>query len=191
MNTVLPRTIGRRYVLLDGSKVSLAGLTAKESIFLKDLLRMARKDEDYFDIYARACGPGSIALRGHSGLTRALAETPLYLAARDLATRAGIQQHLILAPEHEARRHQLPTDGSTVSVTQAAEILGISRAAVHKAIQGGKIRSQRIGNVILADRMSVLEYGERPAKPRATRRPARHGHRTETPPLPVATKGRA
>lgn len=183
MNTALPRTIGHRYVLLDGSTVSLADLTAKESTFLKGLLRMAREDEDYFEIYARACGPGSIALRGHSGLTRALAGTALYLAARDLATRAGIKQSLILAPEHEARRHQLPTDGSTVSVTQAAEILGVSRAAVHKAIKGGKIRSQRIGNVILAERESVLEYGRHPA-----RRP-RHGHSVETVPLPVAAKG--
>lgn len=191
MNTVLPRTIGRSYALLDGTKVSLAGLTAQESTFLKNLLRMARKDEDYFDIYAKACGPASIALRGHSGLTPELARTPLYQAARDLATRAGIQQHLILAPEHEARRPEVPTDGSTVSVTQAAEILGISRAAVHKAVKAGKIKSLRIGNVILVDRQSVLDYGRRPAPAKPTKRTTRHGHRTETPPLPVAAKGRS
>src|SRR5262249_30172311 len=136
------------YVLLDGTKLSLAGLAASESRFLKDLLRMARNDEDYFEIYAKACGPGSIALRGRSGLTPELARTALYLAARDLATRAGIHQHLILAPEHETRRSEVPADGSTVSVTQAAEMLGISRAAVHKAIRAGKLRPLRIGNVL-------------------------------------------
>lgn len=194
-SSTLPKTIGKSYSLLKGGTVSLAGLTAQERKFLKDLLRMARSDVDYFEICAKACGPGSVALRGYSGLTRALADTPLYQAASDLATRAGIRQHLVLAPEHEALRSQAPTDGSTLSVTQAADLLLMSRAAVHKAIKAGKIKFLRIGNVILVDRQSVLDYGRRPAKAeparKSTKQASGHGHLPATPALPVAAKGRS
>lgn len=190
MNTsTLPKTIGKSYSLLKGGTVSLAALTAQELKFLKELLRMARNDVDYFEICAKACGPGSLALRGYSGLTRAIADTPLYRAASDLATRAGIHQHLVLAPEHEHLRSQAPADGSTLSVTQAADLLLVSRAAVHKAIKAGKIKFLRIGNVILVERQSVLDYGQRPAKAEPAKESPRHGRGTGTPPLPVAAKG--
>lgn len=185
----LPKAISKSYTLLRGDTVSLAGLSQQELKFLKDLLRLARNDVDYFEICAKACGPGSLALRGYSGLTRAIAQTPLYQAASDLAIRAGIHQHLVLAPEHEHLRSQAPTDGSTLSVTQAADLLLMSRAAVHKAIKAGKIRFLRVGNVILVDRQSVLDYGQRPAKAKTAKGSSRHAHGSETHPLPVAAKG--
>jgi len=45
-----------------------------------------------------------------------------------------------------------------MSVTQAANTLGISRAAVHKAIQQKRLAAQRYGNVILVSRAAVLHY---------------------------------
>jgi excisionase family DNA binding protein len=45
-----------------------------------------------------------------------------------------------------------------VSVTQAANALGISRAAVHKAIQQRRLPAQRFGNVVLVDREAVARY---------------------------------
>jgi len=187
----LPSSVTNTYALLDGRKLSLDGLSPRESKFLRELLRMARNEEDYFEIYAKACGPGSVALRGASSLTRALAETPLYLVARDLATRAGIHQQLILAPEYESLRVLAPTDGSTVSVTQAAEILGISRTAVHKAIKAGKIIARRIGNALLAERQSVLAYTHRPQRTRSSSRSPRQEHGTASHGAPVTAKGKS
>lgn len=78
--------------------------------------------------------------------------------AADIATRAGIAEGLILAPEREDQKTKIPADRSLMSVTQAANTLGISRAAVHKAIQQERLAAQRYGNVILVSRQAVLRY---------------------------------
>jgi excisionase family DNA binding protein len=101
--------------------------------------------------------------------------SPLYRVAADIATRAGVAEGLILAPEHEGKRTQIPADRSLMSVTQAANTLGISRAAVHKAIQQKRLAAHRYGNVILVSREAVLRYkherGE--GRPRSTDSQAR------------------
>jgi len=48
-----------------------------------------------------------------------------------------------------------------ISVAQAADLIGISRAAVYKAIERGALRTRRIGNVTIVDRKSAAEYRER------------------------------
>jgi len=105
-----------------------------------------------------AIGPGSPALQGWSRVTREIVNSPLYRVAADIATRAGIAEGLILAPDHEDKRSKIPADRSLMSVTQAASTLGISRAAVHKAIQQERLAAQRYGNVILVSRQAVLRY---------------------------------
>jgi len=45
-----------------------------------------------------------------------------------------------------------------MSVTQAANTLGISRVAVHKAIQQKRLAVQRYGNAVLVNREAVLAY---------------------------------
>ncbi|MEK7469159.1 MAG: helix-turn-helix domain-containing protein [Planctomycetota bacterium] len=45
-----------------------------------------------------------------------------------------------------------------MSAVQAAELIGISRAAVHKAVHAGKIQALRIGNVTVINRKSAVEY---------------------------------
>ena len=67
-------------------------------------------------------------------------------------------QGLVLAPEHEDNRTVIPADRSTMSVTQAANTLGISRAAVHKAIKQERLAARWCGNVILVSRDAVLRY---------------------------------
>ncbi len=156
--TSLDGMLGRlkTHRLLSGEKVSLGGLAARELAFLGDLRRMGTAGVSFFEIERAAIGPGSPALRGWSRLTRELAESPLYRVATDIATLAGIAEGLILAPEHEGRRKEIPVDRSRVSVTQAASMLGVSRAAVHKAIQAGRLPAERYGNVVLVDREAVL-----------------------------------
>jgi excisionase family DNA binding protein len=133
-------------------------LKAHELAFLDSLKKMAANDVSYFEIERVAIGPGSPALQGWTRVTREIIETPLYKAAVDIVTRAGIAQGLILAPEHEKERNRISTDRSQMSVTQAADTLGLSRAAVHKAIKEKRIDSAQYGNVILVDRKSVERY---------------------------------
>lgn len=155
------RTASRKYTLLDRRHLSLIGLDARERAFLADIEKMVRRGISYFEVYRAAVGPGSVALGGRNRIDRQIAESPLYLVALDLATRAGIKQGLILAPEHEHERASAPRDGSMISVTQAADLIGISRAAVYKAIEKGALRTRRVGNVTIVDRKSAAEYRER------------------------------
>jgi hypothetical protein len=149
----------KKYVLLDGRTVPLGSLAARERAFLADLGKMKRQGVDYFEIYRTALGPGSPALEGHNRVNRQLIESPFYLAARDIATRAGIEQGLIVAPEYEEEwAAKAPRDFSMISVTQAATLIGITRAAVYKAIEKKAIASLRIGNVTVVNRASAVEY---------------------------------
>ena len=122
---------------------------------------MAEHDISYFEIARTAIGPGSPALRGRQTIDRRTAATPLYLAAQDIAIHAGVQQGLILAPEFEHLRAEFPTDGSHISVAQAADFIGITRAAVYKAINAGTLHALKIGNVTVVNRPSAVVYRER------------------------------
>ncbi len=155
----------KTFKLLDGTMVDLRGLGSREQSFLRDLKKMVREGVSYFELYRTAVGPGSPALEGRNRIDQRLARSPLYLTARDIATRAGIDQGLVLAPECEDARAAASTDGSMMSVAQAAKVIGISRAAVYKAIDRGTLEAQRIGNVTVVPRSSALEYRDRGRKP--------------------------
>jgi len=152
------------YTLLNGKTLDLSELSPAEGAFLRDLRRMAENDISYFEIARTAIGPGSPALRGRQTIDRRTAATPLYLAAEDIAIHAGVQQGLILAPEFEHLRAEFPTDGSHISVAQAADFIGISRAAVYKAINAGTLQALKIGNVTVVNRQAAVVYRERREK---------------------------
>lgn len=151
----------KTYTLLNGKTLDLSDLSSAEGAFLRDLRRMVAQDISYFEIGRTAIGPGSPALRGRQTIDRRTAATPLYLAAEDIATRAGIEQGLILAPEFEHLRAEFPTDGSHISAAQAADFIGISRAAVYKAIHAGTLKALKIGNVTVVNKKSAFEYRQR------------------------------
>lgn len=151
----------RSHRLLDGRRIDLAEVNAREQAFLTDLQRMARRGVSYFEVYRAAVGPGSPALQGRNRIDRRIVESPLYLVARDIATRVGITQGLVLAPEHENERATAPADASMISVAQAADLIGITRAAIYKAIEKGALEAIRIGNVTVVKRASAHAYRER------------------------------
>lgn len=148
----------KRHKLLSGETIGLEDVEARDVAFLKNLQRMATSGISFFELERVAIGPGSPALQGWSRVTPEIVSSPLYRVAADIATRAGIAEGLVLAPEHEDKRSQIPADRSLMSVTQAANRLGISRAAVHKAIQQKRLAAQRYGNVLLVNREAVLRY---------------------------------
>jgi hypothetical protein len=148
----------KSHQLLDGRALDLRELDAREQAFLRDLQKMARQGVSYFEVYRAATGPGSPALQGRNRIDERIVESPLYLAARDIATRVGIEQGLVLAPDEVAARAAAPKDASMISVSQAADLIGISRAATYKAIEKGAVAAMRLGNVTVVDRVSALAY---------------------------------
>jgi excisionase family DNA binding protein len=148
----------KRYTLLSGQTVTLEGIDARELAFLKNLRRMAKEGASFFEVERVAIGPGSPALQGWSRVTPEIVSSPLYRVASDITARAGIAEGLILAPSHEHKRSQIPADRSLMSVTQAATTLGISRSAVHKAIQAKRLAAKRYGNVVLVKRDAVKAF---------------------------------
>jgi len=142
---------------LDGTSTMLGELTSAEKDFLKTLKRMA-KDSSYFDVYRFALGPGSPALQGKNHVDKAIVQTPLYRVAEDIATRAGIDQGLILAPEHEDKRELAKDIDEPLSVPQAADVIGMTRIAAYKAIKEGRLPHVKVGNVLLVKKADAEEY---------------------------------
>jgi predicted DNA-binding transcriptional regulator AlpA len=147
--------------LLDGRLVDLVDCDDRQKAFLRDLQKMVRQGVSYFEVYRAAVGPGSPALQGRSRIDRRIVESPLYLVARDIATRAGISQGLVLAPAHEDERAAAPPEASMISVAQSADVVGITRAAIYKAIEKGTLEAIRIGNVTVVSRASAESYRDR------------------------------
>lgn len=140
------------HLLLDGTKVSFGDLSGRERDFLRTLEKMDSEEGSYFEIYRLAIGPGSPALQGGTRLDRELAKSPLYLIARDIATRVGIRQGLILLSEHKGECEAAERIESPISVAQAAQLIGISRVGAYKAVQEGRLPAQKIGNVLVVKR---------------------------------------
>jgi len=180
----------KKHRLLSGETVDLQALTTHEVTFLKGLQKMAKSGISFFEIERAAIGPGSPALQGWSRVTPEIVRSPLYRAASDIATRAGIEEGLILAPEHEDKRKDIPTDRSQMSVTHAAMTLGISRAAVHKAIQQNRLASRRYGNVLLVSREAVQRYKQERTASERRSRPAGPGSGGKTARPALVAKGR-
>ena len=148
----------KAYRLLDGAKITPRTLSRAERDFLATLERMRSDGVSYFEIYRFALGPGSPALQGQNQVNRELVESDLYRIVEDLATRAGIEQGLILAPEHEGKRALSLNIESPLSVPQAASLIGVSRIAAYKAIKEGRLGSTKIGNVMVVSRADAERF---------------------------------
>jgi hypothetical protein len=86
--------------------------------FLADLEKMKKQAVSYFKIYRTALGSGSPALAERARVDKRVTGSDLYQVARDIATRAGIEQGLILAPQHERERANASADASMISATR-------------------------------------------------------------------------
>jgi hypothetical protein len=143
-----------KYELLNGEILDLSPLPREGVEYLLDLMRRAMSDEDYFDLERRVCGPGAYPLEGSARVTREIHDTPLFRSAEDIVDRVGIRQGVLAAdPGHE----RVPTE-DIVSVTEAANSLGITRSAVIKAAQTGRIKGKKIGHTWALLRRSVDSY---------------------------------
>jgi hypothetical protein len=131
------------YELLTGEVLNISGLADAERAFLKQLSADAAEGADYFDLERRVKGRGALPLRG-GPITPAIARSVLYRAAHDIADRVGIEQGYLLAPDVD--RSGVEPSGDLLSLTEAAELIGISRPATHQALVEDRLRGQRVGN---------------------------------------------
>jgi len=143
-----------KYQLLNGETLDLSRLPKADMEFLIDLMQRAMNDEDYFDLDRHVCGQGAYPLKGSGRVTREIHDAPLFRAAEDIVDRVGIRQGA-LAPDPGDER--VPTE-EIVSVTEAAAALGITRSAVIKAAQAGRIKGKKIGHTWALLRRSVESY---------------------------------
>ena len=143
-----------KYQLLNSEMLDLGALPRQDMEFLLGLMKRAMDDEDYFALERSVCGPGTYPLKGSARVTREIHETPLFRVAEDVVDRAGIRQG-VLAPDPADER--VPTE-DIMSVTEAAKRLGVTRSAMIKAAQAGRIKGKKIGHTWALLRRSVENY---------------------------------
>jgi excisionase family DNA binding protein len=144
------------YDLINGEALKLSGLTDADRDFLQHLSADAAGGADYFDLLRRVKGPGALPLRG-GPITPAVARSVLYRIAHDIADRVGIQQGYLLAPSVGATG--VEPGGDLLSLTEAAELIGISRPATHQALVEGRLRGHRVGNAWIVRRADAEAFG--------------------------------
>ncbi|MEW6363223.1 MAG: hypothetical protein AB1714_01140 [Acidobacteriota bacterium] len=147
------------YTLLSGEIVDLRSLSPEGRRFLSRLKATARKkgEEDYFDLLRAVKGPGAFPLRG-GPITPEVAVSPLYRVAHDIVDRVGIEQGYLLPPGAAV---DMPRTGEWISMTQAAELIGVSRTAVHQALLEKRLEGLRVGNAWTIERRRAIAYKER------------------------------
>ncbi|MGH9323479.1 MAG: helix-turn-helix domain-containing protein [Vicinamibacteria bacterium] len=144
--------------LLDGEVVDASGFSEAEHRFLKELAEDGRRGAEYFDLLRRVKGPGALPLRG-GRLTPRIARSPFYRVAHDVADRVGIEQGYLLAPDVE-RPVGRRVESDLLSLTEAAELIGISRPAAHQALVEGRLKGQRVGNAWVVRRADATAFKE-------------------------------
>jgi excisionase family DNA binding protein len=154
---------------LSGDLVEIGRLPKKDLSFLIELQRRVMEDEDYFTLERAVCGQGAYPLKGSPRVTREIHGSALFRVAEDIVDRTGIRQG-VMAPD--VTDNLAPTE-QIVSVSEAAEHLGITRSAVIKAAQAGRLKGKKIGKTWALLRRSVESYRVAGHRVRAGR--AAHG----------------
>ncbi len=145
------------YRLLLGEVLELSLLTAEEMLYLRELSAAAEGGAEYFDLLQRVKGKGALPLRG-GAITPVIAMSVLYRAAHDIVDRVGIKQGFLLAPDVD--RSTVKPGDDLLSLTEAAEFIGISRPATHQALVESRLVGQRVGNAWVIRRAAAEEFKE-------------------------------
>jgi len=142
-----------KYRLLERTTLDLSALPPEDLAFLLDLMQRAFAGEDFFALERLVCATGAYPLRG-GRVTRAIHDSVLFRVAEDIVDRVGIRQGTV-APD--PGDEHIPVD-DYLSVTMAAQRLGITRAAVIKAAQAGRLEGSKVGHAWVLLRRSVDAY---------------------------------
>lgn len=142
------------YELLSGEVLSLSGLADAAREFLNELSEDAARGVDYFDLLRRVKGPQALPLRG-GPITPAIAASALYRVAHDIADRIGIKQGYLLAQDVT---RPLDAAADLLSLTEASELVGITRPATHQALLERRLSGQRVGNAWVVRRADAEAF---------------------------------
>jgi hypothetical protein len=142
--------------LLTGETLNLSKLTEEEQAFLRRLAKDAKGGADYFDLLRRVKGPKALPLRG-GPITPAIATSVLYRVAHDIADRVGVEQGYLLAPDI-SRSVEANGTGDLLSLTEAADLIGITRPAAHQALTEERLKGRRVGNAWVVARADAEAF---------------------------------
>lgn len=133
---------------------ALDELPKEDLAYLLALQRRAMESEDYFVLQRAVCASGAYPLKGSPRVTREVHTSTLFRVAEDIVDRVGIEQGVI-AP---AADDEVEITDQIMGTAEAAERLGITRHAVVKAAQAGRLKGKKIGNTWALLRRSVEGY---------------------------------
>lgn len=142
------------YRLLNSQVIDLDELPKQDLAYLLDLQRRAMESEDYFALQRDVCVSGAYPLKGSPRVTRDVHASTLFRVAEDIVDRVGIEQGVIAPADDD----ELVITDEIVGTAEAAERLGITRDAVVKAAQAGRLKGKKIGNTWALLRRSVESY---------------------------------
>ncbi len=165
-----------RFTLLDGETIDASRLSRRDLEFLLDLLWRTLADQPASEVGVLVAGHGAYPLKGRERVTTRVSSEPLYRVANDIFIRLAIRQGRMGATETD----DVPVD-DVVSVSEAASMLGVSRAAVIKALKRGRFQGRKIGKTWVLVRRSVERYEVTRSKVeagRAAHRPRRRAARS-------------
>lgn len=166
----------KAHQLLTGETLNLSTLNADERDFLAVLTQDAEGGADYFELLRRVKGPGALPLRG-GPITPAIAASVFYRAAHDIVDRVGIDQGYVLAPDVAIDRKSLPAQGhELMSLTEAAEFIGITRPAAHQALVEGRLNGRRVGNAWVVMKVDAERFKQ--TRTKRTRKKTRPKEKT-------------
>ncbi len=127
-----------RYVTRDGRNIDLGEMPEPDALFLRWLDARAGAGESYAMLLPSVSGPGGYLAANLVEMDPDLRRRPVYRATLDLLARVARRDGIRL-PKGAFE------GGGVHSVTDVARDLGISRAAVVRAIQEGRLAAYRMG----------------------------------------------
>lgn len=158
------------YLTLDGRVLDLRGLPAEHQRFLDRVLELyrARAPHAQADSLIHSM-ENPLLVPTHGVVTREVYGHPLYIAVRDLVDRLGILQgELGAAPGDDAG--QDPAADEWLTVSEAAELKGVTVPGLHEAIRRGDVLAKpkvKGSKYLVVSRFSLEAYQPSAVRQRA------------------------
>ncbi|MHC4298790.1 MAG: helix-turn-helix domain-containing protein [Planctomycetota bacterium] len=143
------------YEFLSGEQVSTKRFCKQDREWLRQMKEDASDNADYFILLRSVRGLGAYPFKGSEKITAEIAQSALFRIADDIVRRVGVRQGAVLASGDWL---DVTEENPVVSGPEAADIIGITRSAVHKALSDGRLRGWVVGTMWVLSRADVLNF---------------------------------